>query len=282
MRDYISCLSASKASIKNWVSLRRDIDWWAETIVHFLSKGIFLILILFVGFLISKFVESLSNSEQFPLQKISVVGAVSVTQDQDIERALADIKGQSFFDIDINEVARKVEGLPWVSSVLVKRRWPAELELTVAEHQPIIRWGDAEVMDNQGHRFVKAAHLNYTNLPKIEGIDGSEFVVLDAYFALSDQFEQLAELGVDKFIQNEQLSFELHLKSGTVIKFGREDYHARLARFVKAYQSGNIPDLNKVKGLDFRYNKGFAVQWKEAYLPKPKSDTVDVAAETRI
>lgn len=282
MRDYISYFADSVSPIKNGVSIRRDADWWAETIVHFLSKGIFLLLIVFVGVLLTKFVNVLSDSRHFPLQKVSVVGNTAFTQEKDVKTLLADLSDDSFFKIDVSEVAKRVKTLPWVEDVAVKRKWPAELELTIVERQPIIRWGDSELMDDEGNRFVKAAHLNYTTLPKIEGIDGEEFVVLDAYQMLSDRFEQLADIGVDKFVQNEHLSFELYLQNGVVVKFGREDYYNRLERFVKAYQSGRIPDLTKVKALDFRYNKGFAVQWKEDYLSTPEDDNLQEVAETRI
>lgn len=283
MRDYISYFADSASSIKNGVSIRRDADWWAETIVHFLSKCIFLILIVFVVFLVSKFVDVLTDSEHFPLQKITIVGKVELTQDSDIKAALADINQDSFFEIDVGMVANQVKSIPWVEDVAVKRKWPAELELTVVERQPVIRWGDNEVMDGDGNRFVKAAHLPYTKLPKIEGIDGAEFEVFDAYQALSDRFEQLNDIGFDKFIQNEHLSFELYLKNGVVVKFGRDDYQDRLERFVKAYQAGRIPDLNKIKVVDFRYNKGFAVQWREEYLPqKENNEQTQEVAETRI
>lgn len=282
MRDYISYFADSATSIKNGVSIRRDADWWAETIVHFLAKGIFLLLILFVVFLVTKFVGVLTDSRHFPLQKVSVVGNTQLTQEKDVKDLLVDLGGESFFEIDVAEVAKRVKSLPWVEDVSIKRKWPAELELTVQERQPIIRWGEGELMDDEGNRFVNATHLNYTNLPKIEGLDGAEFVVLDAYQTLSDQFEQLDDIGFDKFVQNEHLSFELYLKNGVVVKFGRDDYYNRLERFVKAYQSGRIPDLTKVKALDFRYNKGFAVQWKEDHLPQPNNDNLQEVVETQI
>lgn len=282
MRDYISYFADSVGTIKNGVSIRRDADWWAETIVHFLAKGIFLLLILFVILLVAKFVEVLTDSRHFPLQKVTVVGNTQLTQEKDIKALLTDLSDESFFEIDVAEVANRVRGIAWVEDVSVKRRWPAELELTVVERKPIIRWGETEVMDSEGNRFVKATHLNYTNLPKIKGIEGEEFVVLDAYQMLSDRFEQLDDIEPDKFIQNEHLSFELYLKNGVVIKFGREDYYNRLERFVKAYQSGRIPDLNKVRVLDFRYNKGFAVKWKEEFLQTPESDGLQEVVETRI
>lgn len=280
MRDYAHYFIDRKLPEKRGVSINRDIDWWMEYLAGRMAKMLFIVL-LAILFLVLKLFWQLGKSQQvFPVQQIQLHGNVLITRPDDVQQVLASLEENSFFSIKLDEVTSEIESLPWIDHAVVERVWPDKLSITVQEHQVAYRWGTDELVDAYGNRFSNTAPKLFSMLPKINGVPGHESEVIFAYQQLLNALGRQAELlEIDTFLLNEYLSWELHLKSGLVVKFGRDNYQKRLARFVEAYQFGKLPDFAQLESLDFRYNKGFAVKWKEDFLPKQTKNLVKASAK---
>lgn len=285
MRDYVSYFTEQTHRDKCGVSVHRDIDWWVEYFAARMAKLIFIILLLGVFLLVKSFWQIGNSQYAFPIERVVLEGDILITQEKDIAAILDDMQSNSFFEVDLQQLSDKLVALPWIEKVSIKRQWPNKLAVTVVEREVSYRWGDNELLDREGNRFAKTNHVVFEQLPRIDGVSGYESEVIVAYQQLIKELGGSAErLGIEKFVLNAYLSWELHLQSGLVVKFGRDDYTQRLKRFVQAYQSDKLPNAEQLTTIDFRYHRGFAVKWKSAFLPQPQLGTGQLmkAAQTEI
>lgn len=281
MRDYADYFIDRKPPEKRGVSIHKDIDWWMETITGHMAKLLFIVLLATLALAIKSLMQVGKSDVFFPIERITLSGDVRLTTSQDINQALAEEKKSSFFAVNLNDISDKLSGLPWVKSATVVRRWPDQLQIQLVEHSPDYRWGDNELIDSQSNRFANRYQALFNDLPQIHGPDGLEDEVIIAYQRLLGNLGIHTEkLAIDKFILNPYLSWELHLQSGVVVKFGRDDYEQRLARFSEAVRAGKLPKIDQVDILDFRYHRGFAIKWKPEFTPQTQDgELVKVATD---
>lgn len=269
MRDYASYFIHTQSIHKRRVSVKRDIDWWMEYGVKKMAKLLFIALLVLLFFVIKSFWQVSKSVANFPVDRIVLSGDAIITQQRDIQQALNEFQDSSFFNLDINSVAANIEAFSWVESAKVTRQWPNVLVIDLVEHEAVYRWGEEELLDAAGNRFVNVDSQRFAHLPQLDGIDGHESEMIFAYQQLTTALgSRLSKLGVERFVLNRYLSWELHLQSGLVIKFGRDDYQKRLKRFVAALQSDKLPDFAQLDSVDLRYQHGFSVRWKPEFLPQ--------------
>src|SRR5579862_3911636 len=92
----------------------------------------------------------------FPLREVQITQALAhVTPDQVEAIVSREIKG-NFFTLDLEQARAGFEKLPWVRNVNVRRQWPDRLEVTLEEHVPLGRWGNAALVNTYGEIFVAA------------------------------------------------------------------------------------------------------------------------------
>ena len=59
---------------------------------------------------------------------------------KDIHRVTNLSQGMPIFDVDLKDIHEKISALPWVKSVLIERKLPSTLIMTVTEKTPIAVW----------------------------------------------------------------------------------------------------------------------------------------------
>lgn len=271
MRDYVDYFPSRQLPEKRGVSVHRDIDWWMQYCTGRMAKLLFVVLLAALALALKSFWQVGQSRAFFPVERITLNGDILITTPTDINDALADITQQSFLSVDLNAVSEQLVALPWIESAQVTRRWPATLAVSVTERKAAYRWGDSELVDDMGNRFANIDNSIFGELPKLEGVAGFETTVMEAYHQLNSALGASAKyLEIDRFVLNQHLSWELHLQSGVVVKFGRDDYPQRLERFAQAFQAQKFPDFEQLDVLDFRYNRGFAVKWKPEFTPETR------------
>lgn len=269
MRDYAAYFNDRKKPEKRGVSINRDIDWWMEYLAGKMAKLLFLVLLAVLFLTIKSFWQVGKSHQAFPVQNITLNGNVVITRPKDIEKVLEKFSDKSFFTLSVQELANEITNLPWIEKADVTRLWSNGLIVDLQERKAVYRWGKDELVDASGNRFDNVDKELFANLPLLNGKDGHESEVIFAYEQLMDKLGDRAEkLEIASFDLNKYLSWELHLQSGMVIKFGRDNYQQRLSRFVDAYQLGKIPKFDQLDGVDFRYRQGFSVKWKPEFSPK--------------
>src|SRR5688572_30212876 len=95
--------------------------------------------------------------QHFPLTRVDLKGTVLRTTTAELEAALPRASG-NFFAADLGEIRARVERLPWVRHVAVRRVWPGRLEISIEEHVALARWGAGDEMsalvNTHGERFT--------------------------------------------------------------------------------------------------------------------------------
>lgn len=107
----------------------------------------------------------------FALARITAEGQVR-TPDAAILEALAVTAGDPLFAMDMSELRKRVEALPWVRQAVVTREWPDTVKVRVMERVPYARWqidGHVVLVDDTGARIPGADTKDFAALPFIVG-----------------------------------------------------------------------------------------------------------------
>jgi cell division protein FtsQ len=118
--------------------------------------------------------------------------------------AAADLQvGKSMLSADPWEIKRRIEQLPTVGSVTVRRLWPSKVVITAEARRPMAMWrkdGQWAVIDQRGHAFAAASTEDYSRLPKVEGegapeATGALLAMLSDYPDLAARVESARRVG---------------------------------------------------------------------------------------
>ncbi len=195
----------------------------------------------------------------FPLREVRVMNPVALVSPQQLKTVIRrEIKG-NFFTLDLAAARSAFAKLPWVRNVSMRRRWPDQLEVTLEEHVPLARWGDAALVNDRGEVF-NAAYDG--NLPQFVGPPESAKEI-----AIQYEFFRRSLAAIGKVPQQVQVTprraWQVRLEGGPTLELGREQIETRLARFVAAY-SRTLGRLDRrIDLVDLRYANGFAVRIPE-------------------
>jgi len=222
--------------------------------------------------------QLLVHSPLFPLKEIVVQGAPKNVAAAEIESAVDGIGG-NFFAADLAAIRARLEQVPWVRHVDVRRIWPDRIEVGLEEHVALARWGQV-VGDLQSNGLVNtfgepfAATLqdgSGARLPVFAGPAGTEGELARRYRLFVELLAPLGEVP-DRVVLTPRFAWQLHSQSGLNLELGRdgpEPVEQRLARFVAAYPEslGRLPARAAADSrfVDLRYPNGFALRvagWK--------------------
>jgi cell division protein FtsQ len=208
-----------------------------------------------------------------PLRELAFLERPAHTTRTDIERAVAGYGG-SFFAVDLGALRLRLEALPWVRRVEVRRAWPDRIEVRLEEHEPLARWGDSHLVSARGEPFAGSlAPEAAAQLPVLSGPPGTEALVARRYRRFRELLAPLEDAPV-RVQLSPRHAWQVQTASGWVLELGRgsggedaEALDARLARFAAAYP-GTLARLARREGaaprvVDLRYPNGFALRVPE-------------------
>ncbi len=173
----------------------------------------------------------------------------------------------SYLTLDLQEVKRLFEAVPWVRQAVVRREFPNRLHVTLREHEAVAWWGEAgngQLVSSQGVVFEanpdEVQSDGWAELVGPEGQSGQVYALyreVQPLLAPLDQDIERLELGASG-------DWKIWLDGGTVIELGRgqpEELVARARLF-----SATLTQLNERYGrrrlevIDLRYPSGYAVR----------------------
>lgn len=165
----------------------------------------------------------------------------------------------NFFTVDMDQVRRSFEKLPWVRKVSVRRHFPWQLEVTLEEQVALARWNGTELVNMQGEVF--AAETDQA-LPAFIGPGNDAAAEVTQRYVrygalLAPLQQQIAQISLSP-----RQAWQLRLQDGMVLELGRDQMEQRLAQFVAVYPYSLATLPQRVRYVDLRYRNGFA-----AYLP---------------
>jgi len=199
-----------------------------------------------------------------PIRQVIVQGPFERVSVLQVEAAVGDLRDAGFLGVRLDAVRARIVAIDWVDDAVVRRRWPAELEIVVIEQVPAASWGASGLLNTRGELFVRDTRHVPPELPRLHGPEGTERLVarryLDARVALAAVGFGLRTLELDA-----RGSWRMELSNGIEVRLGREAFERRLRRFARIAAPLLTSRVAEVGYIDLRYSRGFAVGWR----PRP-------------
>lgn len=203
------------------------------------------------------------GAERWPLRTLRVEGKLQRVDPAQLQKALLPFARRGFFAVRLDDAQAAVARLPWVDHAEVRKRWPDVLEVRVVEHHPFARWGDAQLVSEDGRLFAAKGVAVPKSLPQLDGPPGREADVMALYGESRDLFAG-AGLDVRALELDRRGSWSLQLSNGVDVLVGSREARSRMARFARL-----LPQVLAQRGgdalsrADLRYTNGFALTWGE-------------------
>jgi len=215
--------------------------------------------LLFIAALLAVLYAGVSHAvghPAFSITHVRVVTPVAHVTRQQIEDIVRREVGGTLFTLRLDAARAAFEKLPWVRNATVRRQWPGGLEVALAEHVPLARWGRDALVNVHGEIFAAAFD---GNLPVFNGPPeaAKEMAIQYHHFRRS-----LAEIGRTPAEINvsPRRAWHVRLDDGVTLDLGREQVEQRLRRFVAAYPRTIARMTRPVDRVDLRYANGFAAR----------------------
>lgn len=208
--------------------------------------------------LVAANLKDISNFVNRPVTRISIENQWNRLREDELRQVLGTYLGTGFFALDVNGLKSEIESHPWVRKASVARVWPDSLSLTIQERVAIARWGERQLLSQQGERFSPANFAGAAALPKLSGPEGSQSRVMQQYQFLNELFSP-ADLRLSELTLSERGSWELVVNDRIAISAGREKLIERVNRFISFYQSESSFDRIAIVAVDLRYDNGLAI-----------------------
>lgn len=207
-----------------------------------------------------------------PLSYVVITGNRCFTTNDDINNAITQF-GElgTLITQDVNVIQKKIEQLPWVKRVSVRKKWPDTLKIHLIEYIPIAYWNDNLIISTTGI-IVKASNFqsikkNKDNdtacVPTLYGPDNKSKDILNHYLIFREILRSNT-LQIKSAKMDIRCSWQLVLTGGIYLKLGKENIIERLRYFLKIYPIliQKIHEQNKhIDYIDLRYRSGFVVKW---------------------
>ena len=167
----------------------------------------------------------------FVVDRVDVIGEGRLDE-RAVKRALGVWPGDYFFEFDTRAAQARVESLPWVEHVVVRRLWPDRVVVQIVEKRPYALWqqdGELQLVDASGDVIGGAAAVavygDAASLPHIVGPDanrayGALETILASYPSLAGHIRTSIRVGV---------RWDLLTKDGTRILLPADSMESAIA-----------------------------------------------------
>lgn len=222
------------------------------------------------------------------LGKIIVEGDIEHQDELIFRTHLAPQLHGSFLTIDLQEVRRLFEDVPWVRLAVVRREFPNRLRVTLHEHDAEAWWGEAgsgKMVDSQGDVFDAEADEQQTgNWPELAGPEGRSVQVHALYHRLQPVFGAAGQ-AISRLELGASGHWQTRLANGTQVELGRgeaDELVERARRF-----SSTVSQLlsryggRSLEAVDLRYPNGYAVRMQGVKTATDDKAAAALAARIR-
>lgn len=198
---------------------------------------------------------------QWPVRTVRVEGHLLHLDQGVLEQEVMPLAADGFFNLDVGNIQARIQQLPWVEQVSVRRVWPDQLTVRVLEQKPVARWGETGFLNARAELFEPEQAAEVDGLPQLQGPPGYEERVLVMYQRMLDLVRPL-QLGIDHVHLDARRTWRAQLSNGLTVEVGRNDPVERVARFVRVYPAILATGNGQVIAVDLRYSNGFTVRWQ--------------------
>lgn len=195
-----------------------------------------------------------------PIREVKIHGAFERVSKEDIEALVVPYARWGWVRLPVRRLREQLESLRWVASAEVRREWPLNLAVEIAERRPAARWGEDAMLDEAAAIFHPGDSINRT-LPLLRGPDGAHERVLARYREFSRRLGEKS-LALDALSLNARGGWTLTLRDGLRLRLGAESVDRRFERALRALDTLPRGAGREVAYVDLRYPNGFAVAWR--------------------
>ncbi len=202
---------------------------------------------------------TLKDPNVFPIELVRIEGDWHYLQRSQIRHVLQPELAVSFFSLDVRDIHQKLQSIPWVDSVSIKRKWPGTVAIQVLERKPVAYWQQTKLLDRELRVFSPDEVPVGLALPKLSGPSSQS----QAIYLMFQEFNQrlsALQLKIDRFTMDDRHSLELWLDNGVQVTLGAESVRKRFHNFIRIYPHLVAEEETAIDSIDMRYPNGMAVR----------------------
>lgn len=204
----------------------------------------------------------MQDARAWPVGTVEVEGKFRHLDKMRLQNEVLPLAQTGFFAVNVSDIQERIQQMPWVDQVSVRRVWPDRLTVQVIEQQPVARWGERGFLNGRAQLFEPQQPVDLTGLPQLAGPAGYEQRVLEMHGRLLTLLQPL-RLGVADLRLDARRTWRVQLSNGLTVEIGRHDPVERIERFVRVYPAILATGKGAVASVDLRYSNGFAVRWQQ-------------------
>jgi cell division protein FtsQ len=207
-------------------------------------------------------VESFGRASGLNVASIEVIGRASTAPDL-LAEAVGVTAGDAILAIDLDAIRLRVEALPLVKSVSVRRQLPDTLRIEIEERVPFATWqrdGKIALIDREGVILAdpvpadRAATLS--RLPRIVG-QGAVAAAAELFEFVGRDAELNRRLASATWIRARR--WDLEFDNGVLVRLPEQDPASAWARLVDHQRREQILDRD-IQAVDLRFNDRVVVR----------------------
>lgn len=226
------------------------------------TNGWLLILGIFAFLLTIRLVLTIiSDASYFPINTLKIEAPYKNMSREEIQQVISPFLSNSFLMFSEKKVTKALKKNQWVKNIQIKKIWPDQIIIQIFEQNPVAIWNNVYV-NEEGNIFLPQKGEKMSSLPLLIGPEHHQKDVLHIYEKLS-KLLKTQELNIVKMKLRDNLSWELTLQNGVIIRLGKHDIEKRMKRFCRVYPKLFAMKFDQIKSIDLRYTNGMAVNWKE-------------------
>ncbi len=237
--------------MKGWAGKLKQIE-----LPFWIGLLFFLAVVFCCTYLLLSAKDWLADKNQLPIEYLVVEGDLNQVNHQMVLAALKPQMKSSFVGLDVNQAQASVENLDWVYWAAIRKEWPNTIKVNLVEQKAKAKWNDDFLLNHLGEVFKADISGLNIQLPDLHGPLDEATSVLKHY----DDFSQLLALHDMKAVKltiTDRHSVQIILDNGIELKLGRENWVARIKRFLEFYP--RLAQQHQIEYVDLRYDTGFAV-----------------------
>lgn len=221
----------------------------------------------------------LTQPETLPIKQVNIEGEFRELSQTELQTLISGQLYGGFFSVDVGALREAITSNPWVRDVQVQRVWPNALKISVREQLPIARWNDTGLVNNSGDYFQPETTTKFNELPQLLGPQGMQAQLTDRLQQLQEALEPL-DLEVQRLNLSERRAWSFTTTNGLEVVLGRENFDARLERFIELVPDSLGEQLMQAAYIDMRYTNGFAVRFSNADNNEPDKKNLNKSIES--
>jgi cell division protein FtsQ len=178
----------------------------------------------------------LRTSPRFEVHQLSVSGLTRVSENEVIERANFDL-GTNAFDVNLEQMRQRIEGLQWVRYAVVRRNLPNEIRVKITERTPAgLARIDGEIYEfDEDAVILEPDKVSTPSFPILDGLQRGDSESnkrkVQLYQKVIDALgkKELSQIRIDRAGDVTIVGASDRLS----VSIGAEDFNARWAKYLE-------------------------------------------------